>query len=66
MLAGPTLRPVRAHDNRYSDYCDPPTTHLGSQIIYSDFVDGIAAAAFGYLEQMISEAEELASRAIAK
>lgn len=66
VLAGPTLKPVRAHDRRYNDYCDPPTTHLGVEILYSDFVDGIGSAAIVYLERMISEAAELASNAIAK
>jgi hypothetical protein len=32
VLAGPTLKPVRANDRRFGDFCDPPTTHMGQHI----------------------------------
>lgn len=60
VLAGPTLKPVRATDSRYGDYCDPPEIHLGEAIKYCSFVDGLAKAAIPYLRQLIEEAQELA------
>jgi hypothetical protein len=65
VLAGPTLKPVRVNDRRYGDYCDPPKTHIGKEILYSDFVDHLAETALPYLLGMLEEAEEL-SKTIAK
>jgi hypothetical protein len=59
IIAGPTLKPVRAHDKRYGDFCDPPTQHMGKEITFSDFVDMIGEAAIPYLTAMIDEAETL-------
>jgi hypothetical protein len=60
VMAGPTLKPVRATDRRFNDFCDPPTTHMGDPIPYAaDFLDGIAEAAIPYLKQIVAEAEAL-------
>lgn len=69
VFAGPTLKPVRAVDTRFNDSCDPPKTHMGAEIKYSDFVDGLATAAIPYLRSLVSEADGLAkgtSKDIAK
>jgi hypothetical protein len=60
VIAGPTLKPVRANDRRFNDFCDPPTEHLGQLIPNSSFVADLGKAAIPYLRQMVSEAESLA------
>jgi len=65
ILAGPTLKPVRANDRRFGDYCDPPETHFGKEIQFHGFVDYLAEAALPYLRAMVDEAEKL-SNTIAK
>ena len=62
VLAGPTLKPVRVYDRRFDDFCEPPTTHRGRPITYSDFLDGIAATALGYLRELVGEAEAFVNR----
>lgn len=57
IAAGPTLRPMRARDERYHDYCDPPETHLGIPIEFPDFADSLASAALPYLRDMVADAE---------
>lgn len=59
VFAGPTIKPIRVYDRRFGDYFDPPLTHMGENIDYFDFVDGIAAAAFKYLTSLVSDAESL-------
>ena len=56
---GPTLRPIRAHDRRFNNYCDPPTEHLGRPIEFASFVDSLCAAALPYLRQLVSDASGL-------
>ena len=60
VLAGPTLKPIRVTDTRFGDFCDPPQMHMGQEILYANFVDGIAAAAMPHLREMLAEAEKLA------
>ncbi|MGB8737108.1 MAG: hypothetical protein WCD20_13485, partial [Rhodomicrobium sp.] len=45
VLAGPTLKPIRAYDRKYGDYFDPPKTHLGKEIKCPDFVDSLGEVA---------------------
>jgi hypothetical protein len=60
MFAGPTLRPVRAHDRRFGDYCDPPDEHLGQTVEYGiSFCYDIGVIGLRYLTRLISEAEQL-------
>lgn len=68
VFAGPTLKPIRAHDRRFGDYCDPPVEHLGSVIEFADFADSLGVAALPYLRLLVADAEALtgASSAIAK
>jgi hypothetical protein len=61
VFAGPTLKPIRAHDRRFGDYCDPPEKHRGEDILFANFVDGIATAALPYLRELVAEAETLVS-----
>lgn len=61
VLAGPTLKPIRAHDDRFGDYCDPPRTHLGEEIDFADFADSLANVALPYLRSLVAEAEALVS-----
>jgi hypothetical protein len=49
VLAGPTLKPIRCHDRRFNDFCDPPSTHLGNEIVYRDFINDLAQTALPYL-----------------
>ena len=59
VLAGPTLKPIRAHDSRFNDYCDPPTSHLGKPIEFAEFSDSLAEAVLPYLRALVKEAEAL-------
>ncbi len=61
VLAGPTLKPIRVHDRRFNDYCDPPDEHQGKHVRFSSFVIDIVEAAIPYLTELVSEAEALAS-----
>lgn len=63
VVAGPTLRPIRVHDRRYGDHCDPPKTHMGKEISYHGFLDGLATVAIGYLRGLVAEAESLSGGA---
>jgi hypothetical protein len=60
-FAGPTLKPIRAHDRRFNDHCDPPEEHRGTLIDLPDFADSLGGAALPYLREMIGEAEGLAA-----
>jgi hypothetical protein len=59
VMAGPSLRPMRAHDRRFNDYCDPPETHLGQPLEFMDFADVLAEAAMPYLRKLVGDAEAL-------
>jgi hypothetical protein len=60
VIAGPTLRPIRAHDRRYNDYCDPPTEHLSRPINFGgNFCYEVGALGLDYLRALIQEAEGL-------
>jgi hypothetical protein len=59
VFAGPTLKPIRVYDRKHGDYFDPPEMHMGAEIPYRDFVDGLGAVALCYLSSMIVEAESL-------
>jgi hypothetical protein len=60
VIAGPTIRPVRAHDRRYNDYCDPPTEHLGRPINFGgNFCYEVGLLGLDYLRGLIQEAEGL-------
>ena len=59
VLAGPTLRPIRAHDRRFNAFCDPPTMHLGKEIEFANFADALAEAAMPYLRLLVADAEAL-------
>lgn len=59
LFAGPTLKPVKVADPRYGDVFDPPRTHLGREIPFSDFADGIAKQAIVYFTLLVAEAATL-------
>jgi hypothetical protein len=60
VMAGPTIRPIRAHDRRFNDHCDPPTEHLGHPINFGgNFCYEIGALALIYLRSLLQEAESL-------
>lgn len=59
VFAGPTLKAVGVVDQRYGDVFDPPRTHLGREIPFSDFADGLATQAITYLKSLLREAESL-------
>jgi hypothetical protein len=60
VVSGPTIRPIRAHDTRFNDYCDPPTHHRGEEIQRGrNFCSDIAAKGLAYLGDLIAEAESL-------
>ena len=60
VMAGPTLGPIRAHDRRYNDYCDPPTEHLSQPINFGgNFCYEVGALGIEYLRGLIGEAEKL-------
>lgn len=61
VFAGPTLKPIRVHDRRFNDFCDPPRMHMGQYILFADFSDGVAEAVIPYLAALIAEAEALSS-----
>lgn len=61
VIAGPTLKPIKVTDSRFNDECDPPTTHLGNEIEFADFIDKLAHAAMPYFRNMLQEAETLSS-----
>lgn len=57
LFAGPTLKPLKVR-NRGVDY-EPPRQHLGKEIPFCDFADGLAKHAIPYLKSLIAEAETL-------
>lgn len=60
VIAGPTIRPVRAHDSRFGDYCDPPTEHRGVMIKGGgNFCYDVGIKGTAYLSELIGEAENL-------
>lgn len=58
---GPRLVAITAHDDRFSDSCDPPEEHLGQKFNFSDDPRYIAEAALSYLESALEEAAKLPS-----
>ena len=63
LFAGPTLKPVRVTDVRFGDVFEPPRSHLGKDIPFCDFADGLARQALIYFSSLIAEAETLVLRA---
>jgi hypothetical protein len=59
LFAGLTLKPVKVRDDRYGDEFEPPRLHLGKEIRFCDFADGLAQAAIIYFRALIIEAESL-------
>jgi hypothetical protein len=60
VIAGPTIRPVRAWDSRFGDYCDPPTEHRGAVIRGGgDFCYDVGIKGVAYLTELLEEAEGL-------
>lgn len=57
-LPGPHVALVRASDSRYQDYCDPPQSHLGTQII-GQFPDIAAELAVTFLKNLLADAATL-------
>jgi hypothetical protein len=58
VLPGPHVALVRARDSRYGDYCDPPQSHLGNDII-GQFPDTAAELAVAFLKALIDDAAAL-------
>ncbi len=67
IMDGPRLKCVRANDDRYGDFRDPPDKHLGKPIFCPEakdilggtYPDILAAIMITYLEKLISEARQL-------
>jgi hypothetical protein len=59
LFAGPTLKPIRVTDDRFGNVSDPPRSHLGREIPFCDFADGLAKQALIYLRELVAEAETL-------
>ena len=57
-VPGPSLRLIRAHDDRFHDFCDPPKEHLGRPIT-NHFPNAVAVLGLFYLKDLVAEAEEL-------
>jgi hypothetical protein len=56
---GPCLILVRAHDQRFNDYCDPPTHHLGHLIgAVGKLPYHVGLLGLSYFGKLILEAEE--------